>query len=127
MTEKLLLIHSNFTTYLLSLFIFSCTGDGYTLTVMVSNDSSVTQIQKKVQEHLPQSVLRSAQGGEMTFKLPPSTTHFASLLETLTKQKAQLGIRHVGLSLTSMEQVFLRSVLVQICICSFAHQSFNKS
>ncbi|KAK4327949.1 hypothetical protein Pmani_001610 [Petrolisthes manimaculis] len=91
-----------------TLFLKNKFGDGYTLTVMVSNNSSVTQIQKRVQEHLPQSVLRSAQGGEVTFKLPPTTAQFAPLLDTLTKQKDQLGIRHVGLSLTSMEQVFLR-------------------
>lgn len=91
-----------------TLFLKNKFGDGYTLTIMVSEDSSIKDIQTEVMKHLPEAALRSSQGGEVTFKLPPMTASFAPLLDSLTEQKEKMGIRHLGLSLTSMEQVFLR-------------------
>ncbi|XP_063592166.1 phospholipid-transporting ATPase ABCA3-like [Penaeus indicus] len=91
-----------------TLFLKNKFGDGYTLTIMVSEDSNVKDIKTEVIKHLPEATLRSSQGGEVTFKLPPVTASFAPLLDSLTEQKEKLGIRHLGLSLTSMEQVFLR-------------------
>lgn len=81
---------------------------------MVSEDSSIKDIQTEVMKHLPEAALRSSQGGEVTFKLPPMTASFAPLLDSLTEQKEKMGIRHLGLSLTSMEQVFLRYVLTRV-------------
>ncbi|KAG7161493.1 ATP-binding cassette sub-family A member 3-like 3 [Homarus americanus] len=83
-------------------------GDGYSLTVMVSEATNMKEMKQEVTKHLPLATLRSAQGGEVTFKLPPNTAQFAPLLDALSRRKEELDIRHLGLSLTSMEQVFLR-------------------
>ncbi|KAK7083180.1 ATP-binding cassette sub- A member 3 [Halocaridina rubra] len=91
-----------------TLFLKNKFGDGYTLTLMVSEGSNINKLSEIVTEYLPSSVLRTAQGGEIAFKLPPTTAHFAPLLDVLTDRKYELGIKHLGLSLTSMEQVFLR-------------------
>ncbi|XP_071529902.1 phospholipid-transporting ATPase ABCA3-like [Panulirus ornatus] len=92
-----------------TLFLKNKFGDGYTLTVMMDEDeANVNTLKELVNTHLPSALLRSAQSGEVTFKLPPTLAQFAVLLDALTKRKNELGIRHLGLSLTSMEQVFLR-------------------
>ena len=75
---------------------------------MVSEDSDISELTRIVCQFLPEAVLKSSQGGEMAFKLPPKTASFAPLLDELTTRKIELGVRHLGLSLTSMEQVFLR-------------------
>nr|XP_053628635.1 phospholipid-transporting ATPase ABCA3-like [Cherax quadricarinatus] len=91
-----------------TLFLKNKFGDGYTLTVILSEGSKVREVRREVNQHLPSAILRSAQGSEVTFKLPPTTAQYAQLLDALTSRKEQLGIRHLGLSLTSMDQVFLR-------------------
>nr|XP_027231595.1 ATP-binding cassette sub-family A member 1-like [Penaeus vannamei] len=83
-------------------------GDGYTLTVMVNNETVVEAIKGKVEEHLPSATLANVHSGELTFKLPPDTEKFAAMLDTLSAHKETLGIRHISLSLTNMERVFLR-------------------
>lgn len=85
-------------------------GDGYTLTVMVNNETVVEAIKGKVEEHLPSATLANVHSGELTFKLPPDTEKFAAMLDTLSTHKETLGIRHISLSLTNMERVFLRLV-----------------
>ncbi|XP_042235284.1 phospholipid-transporting ATPase ABCA3-like [Homarus americanus] len=91
-----------------TLFLKNKFGDGYSLTVMVSEATNMKEMKQEVTKHLPLATLRSAQGGEVTFKLPPNTAQFAPLLDALSRRKEELDIRHLGLSLTSMEQVFLR-------------------
>nr|XP_045609701.1 phospholipid-transporting ATPase ABCA3-like isoform X2 [Procambarus clarkii] len=91
-----------------TLFLKNKFGDGYTLTVMLSEGSKLGEIRREVSQHLPEAALRSAQRGEVTFKLPPTTSLFAPLLDALASRKEDLGVQHLGLTLTSMEQVFLR-------------------
>lgn len=85
-------------------------GDGYTLTMMVNNETVVEAIKRKVEEHLPSATLANIHSGELTFKLPPDTDKFAAMLDALSAQKETLGLRHISLSLTNMERVFLRLV-----------------
>ncbi|XP_064105712.1 phospholipid-transporting ATPase ABCA1-like [Macrobrachium nipponense] len=92
-----------------TLFLKNKFGDGYTLTLLTSENSRVVEIGTAIKSHLPEAVLRSSIRGEITFQLPPRTDVFTSLLDDLTSRKKELGIQHLGLSLTTMEQVFLRA------------------
>lgn len=91
-----------------TLFLKKKFGDGYTLTMMVNNETVVEAIKRKVEEHLPSATLANIHSGELTFKLPPDTEKFAAMLDALSAQKETLGLRHISLSLTNMERVFLR-------------------
>ncbi|XP_069191601.1 LOW QUALITY PROTEIN: phospholipid-transporting ATPase ABCA3 [Procambarus clarkii] len=90
-----------------TLFLKNKFGDGYTLEMMVTEDFSLEAITAEVTSHIPSAALHNNQGGEVTFKLPPITAMFAPLLESLTRRKEELGVRHLGLSLTTMERVFI--------------------
>ncbi|KAG0724247.1 ATP-binding cassette sub-family A member 17 [Chionoecetes opilio] len=75
--------------------------------MIMTEDSSVDSITAEVKKHMPTAALHSVVGGEVTFKLPPDTSLFAPLVDSLSARKEELGVRHFGLSLTTMEQVFL--------------------
>ncbi|XP_068232553.1 LOW QUALITY PROTEIN: phospholipid-transporting ATPase ABCA3-like [Palaemon carinicauda] len=95
-----------------TLFLKNKFGDGYTLTLLTSETSNAAEIGSVIQSFVSEAVLRSAARGEIVFQLPPKTEVFPALLESLTSRKEELGILHVGLSLTTMEQVFLRASTV---------------
>ena len=75
---------------------------------MVSDLSGVQQLVESCKKLLPSINLQSGQGGEYTASLPPDPAVFASLLENLSQRKQELQLRHIGVSLTSLERVFLR-------------------
>ena len=59
--------------------------------------------------------MRSATSGEMIFNLPMSESKkFPALFETLEREKPQLDFLNLGLSVTSMEDVFLRLLLSNV-------------
>lgn len=74
----------------------------------MKEDCPLETVKEVVGGHMPDAFLHTSQGGELTFKLPPTTSLFAPLLEDLTTRKEELGVKHVGLSLTTMERVFIR-------------------
>jgi hypothetical protein len=61
-----------------------------------------------VQRHVPEAVLLSSAGGEMTFQLPfTNKAAFAQLFQELEQQKEALHISGYGVSMTTLEEVFL--------------------
>jgi len=64
--------------------------------------------------HIVQSVVNEAEqvtdvGAELSFVLPSSATaHFPELFDTLQSRKAELGISSFGVSVTTMEEVFMK-------------------
>lgn len=84
-------------------------GVGYNLSMTRSsiacNDSVVSDL---VQRHVPEAVLLSSAGGEMTFQLPfTNKAAFAQLFQELEQQKEALHISGYGVSMTTLEEVFL--------------------
>ena len=62
-----------------------------------------------VRQHVPASTLSSRGGTELAFKLPRDESHrFAPLLSELEGRKAELGVVSCGLSVTTLEEVFLK-------------------
>ena len=62
-----------------------------------------------VNECIPSSDVKSSASGELIFSLPAAeSASFGNLFESLEKRKADLDIGNFGLSITTMEDVFLR-------------------
>lgn len=58
---------------------------------------------------MPASTLSTRGGTELAFKLPRDETNsFAALLTALEERKAELGVLSCGLSVTTLEEVFLK-------------------
>ncbi|TKR64154.1 hypothetical protein L596_024736 [Steinernema carpocapsae] len=105
-------------------------GAGYILSIDVSENSpngqlgqkhTEAQLNKKVENivqsvkrHIPLASLEQQQGNQIKIILPLNTTadgshpKYASLFEDLENQSAHLSIGSFGLSLNSLEQVFLK-------------------
>ena len=62
-----------------------------------------------MRQHVPASTLSTRGGTELAFKLPRDDTNsFAALLTALEERKAELGVLSCGLSVTTLEEVFLK-------------------
>lgn len=62
-----------------------------------------------VRQHVPASSLSTRGGTELAFKLPrDDSSSFATLLSQLEGRKAELGVLSCGLSVTTLEEVFLK-------------------
>lgn len=58
--------------------------------------------------HLPEAELLTNVGAELSMRLPMSTGQFVGLFEELDTRLPELGVEHYGLSMVTMEEVFLR-------------------
>ena len=93
-------------------------GNGYNLVLTKSkndeayNTDSTTQSNKiidLVKSLVPNTQLNSNINSEISFVLPTEeTSKFSKLFECLEKQKESLGIINVGISITTIEDVFLK-------------------
>ncbi|OON21313.1 ABC transporter, ATP-binding protein, partial [Opisthorchis viverrini] len=91
------------------LFLKAKYGAGYLLTIMKSTDTESSYLLSQVQQHVKGAQIRSDQGDELKFLLPlEAVDTFSPLFSNLETNKAQLGIQSFGVSVTTMEEVFLR-------------------
>ncbi len=92
-----------------SLFLKNRFGAGYVLSLAkASSDVQVSPIEYNVQGIIPGAQISSAVAGEIIFHLPlNSLSSFPELFKMLIDKSAQLGISSYGISLTSLEQVFI--------------------
>jgi ATP-binding cassette, subfamily A (ABC1), member 3 len=93
-------------------FLKSRYGIGYHLDVAFPSDFKTVNASKHAQfieKIVPGSKQDTGIGSEISFLLPlQGTSHFPQLLRQLDEHKAELGHDSVGLSLTTLEEVFLR-------------------
>jgi ATP-binding cassette subfamily A (ABC1) protein 3 len=103
------------------LFLKNRFGVGYTLTIVkkthinhVKIDNSTyasisKDIHNLVHSYIPDAEPLSDVGAEQSFRLPFSaSSKFVELFGVLDSRKAQLGIGEYGISVTTLEEVFLR-------------------
>ena len=85
-------------------------GVGYNLSMTRSSAAcNDTALRALVHKHIPQAGLLSAAGGELAFQLPLSHKGaFAHLFQELEQKKEELHIGGYGVSMTTLEEVFLR-------------------
>ncbi|CAG0901360.1 unnamed protein product [Darwinula stevensoni] len=92
-----------------SMFLKKHYGSGYTLKVTRTPDFQEQEVLSLLQKSCPEAELKSSPGSEASYRLPSSMAQvFPFVLETLEKSKAQLGIGSFCISVTTLEDVFLR-------------------
>jgi len=70
---------------------------------------NVNGVMQLISKHIPEQKLLSNVGAEMTFQLPQSSSHnFQPLLAEMDSKLGDLGVETYGLSVTTLEEVFLK-------------------
>ena len=92
-----------------SLFLKREYGVGYTLTVLlVSANQDPRHVSKLVESHVPAAEPLSSVGAEVTYRLPfEASPVFRELFTALEQGESELGVAEYGLSVTTLEEVFL--------------------
>jgi ATP-binding cassette subfamily A (ABC1) protein 3 len=68
-----------------------------------------SRVKKLITTAIPTSIVLSNVGSELSYQLPLSASStFADLFETFDNQKEELGIVNYGVSVTTLEEVFLK-------------------
>ena len=93
-----------------SLFLKNQLGGGYTLTVTrASHRWNPTDITRLMLRCTPQAHLVSAAGGELSYRMSLGcVSSFPTLFKELDRKKGKLGIGGYGISMTTLEEVFMR-------------------
>lgn len=88
-------------------FLFS--GTGYNLTLVKSQSSSVLPITDTIKSHVAGAVLKTTHSSQLLYTVPQQEAgNLSSMFKTLENKKSELGITSVGITCTTMEDVFLR-------------------
>ncbi|XP_072607402.1 ATP-binding cassette sub-family A member 17-like [Vulpes vulpes] len=92
-----------------SLFLKQKYGAGYYMTLVKKPHCSTEKISHLIYQHIPNAVLQSSTGEELTFILPKKNIHrFACLFTELERRQVELGVASFGAAVTTMEEVFVR-------------------
>lgn len=91
------------------LFLKNRYGQGYHLTLSKTETCDPARLKSTVSTSITGSKMISDVGTEMTFQLPLAESgKFSDLLASFDDYGAQLGVREYGISITTMEEIFLR-------------------
>jgi ATP-binding cassette subfamily A (ABC1) protein 3 len=92
-----------------SLFLKSRYGVGYRMVIVKAPSCDTAKVCELVLGSVPGSQVVTDVGAELSFVLPSSATHhFPPLFDTLEVEKEGLGVSGYGISVTTMEEVFMR-------------------
>ena len=92
-------------SYLQIVFI----GEGYLLRMSLGGNNDDARVSELVKNIIPLAEVKSNVSGELIFSLPVQDRKvFGELFEALEKNKIEMDIGNFGLSITTMEDVFLR-------------------
>ena len=85
-------------------------GIGYHMTIVKSNDATeVMPITRLIQFHIEDAKFQTSAGTEVSYSLPhEKSKQFEALFNDIENKKQQLGIDSYGVSITTMEEVFLK-------------------
>lgn len=100
------------------LFLKNRFGVGYTLTIVKLNQAKMEneqlhaiseRIRELIVSFIPEAESLSNVGAEQSFRLPFSASNkFVELFQALDAQRSGLGIAEYGISVTTLEEVFIR-------------------
>ncbi|XP_059126156.1 ATP-binding cassette sub-family A member 17-like isoform X2 [Peromyscus eremicus] len=94
-------------------------GAGYYMTLIKTPLCDTTKLSSVIYYHIPDVILESSIGEEVIFILPKETMpRFEALFTDLEQKQTELGISALGVSVTTMEEVFIR-------VCKLADSSTN--
>jgi len=93
-----------------SLFLKQKYGVGYNMTLSKNADGVETgPIRAAIANHIPDTKVLSDVGKELALRVPlGASPKFPDLLDELDEKKAELGLDTWGLSVTTLEEVFLK-------------------
>lgn len=92
-----------------SLFLKNRFGQGYHLTMAVNKDYKEDEITEAVQSNVPGAEKIRSHAGELAYILPKDLiTQFPALFHRLDENLSMYGIQGYGVSLTTMEEIFLK-------------------
>ena len=84
-------------------------GVGYHLTVAKDDSCDSSRVEQLVKSFVPEAEQVTDVGAELSFILPSSSTpSFPALFGRLDTDKVPLGIEGFGVSVTTMEEVFIK-------------------
>mmetsp|Transcript_17002 Transcript_17002/g.34417 ORF Transcript_17002/g.34417 Transcript_17002/m.34417 type:complete len:1751 (-) Transcript_17002:590-5842(-) len=91
-----------------SLHLKNVYGVGYTFTISLLPKGDAKAVRKVVQTHVP-DVKSKTTAGEVHCRLPlKSAKHFPAMMEELDENMKELGVASYGISVTTLEEVFLK-------------------
>jgi ATP-binding cassette, subfamily A (ABC1), member 3 len=92
------------------LFLKKRYGAGYHLTIVKNSDSIDTQpITRLIKNRVTNAKMENAAGAEVSYSLPDEESNrFEALFSELETSKTKMGIETYGVSITTMEEVFLK-------------------
>ncbi|XP_052824141.1 phospholipid-transporting ATPase ABCA3 [Octopus bimaculoides] len=92
-----------------SLFLKSKYGAGYHLVIVKTPQCNVANVTHLLKSFVPEATMESNVGAELSYLLPhESSCYFEKLFNTIQSKQANLGISNYGVSVTTMEEVFLK-------------------
>ncbi|RHZ01207.1 hypothetical protein DYB26_007813, partial [Aphanomyces astaci] len=92
-----------------SLFLKNLYGAGYNLTLVKADGSSSTEIVLFIRQFVAEASVLSTVGSELVVQLPSASSGaFPALLDGLDSHLTALHVVEYGISVTTLEQVFLR-------------------
>ena len=92
-----------------SLFLKSRYGVGYHMTLVKELKCFSSEIESLVKSYVPSAEKMTDVGMELSFILPSSgASKFPELFDRLESMKTNLGISSFGISITTMEEVFIK-------------------
>ena len=110
-----------------SLFLKNRFGAGYNLTIVKEESFKGSELHHLVTTTIPDTKMLSNVGAEISYQLPLSASPvFSQLFESLNGGLSELGIAQYGVSVTTMEEVFLRVAEVGDKDEQERQQSFSK-
>ena len=84
-------------------------GIGYHFTIVRNAKCKSKRLTRIIRQYVPDSRLESKYGNELSFILPSEQVHcFEALFLYLEQNRKDLGINSYGVSVTTMEEVFIR-------------------
>jgi hypothetical protein len=90
--------------------------------VMVKNQScNVATVTQLVLSHVNTATLESDISAELSYLLPfDESSKFENLFRDIEAKRSQLGLTSFGTTATTMEEVFLKSVLYKCVVCVYS-------
>ncbi|XP_060028821.1 phospholipid-transporting ATPase ABCA3-like isoform X2 [Erinaceus europaeus] len=96
-----------------SVFLKKLYGVGYHIIMEKKVYCDVGKISALIQFHIPDATLENNIGAELSFILPKEYSHrFEALFEDLENKQKALGIISYGISITTMEEVFFKVIML---------------
>ncbi|XP_023240811.1 ATP-binding cassette sub-family A member 1-like [Centruroides sculpturatus] len=90
-----------------SVFLKKKFGTGYHLHVTKSDICQIDEITKRIKIHIPEANMVSNFDQELIYSLSFSSENFPELFKSLENSYSELGITSCGITVTTMEDVFL--------------------